>query len=107
MWNLQAIQCIASGRTGNLPYHVQEPDPGSGGNYEKNKARKKTTMFGWRGFSEKEGNLVGKGQSENLDIPPPVHMKLISLKKPRHAFFSFPVSPCLHRWEAGESAFCL
>lgn len=44
LWNLQAIQCIASGitdSTGNLPYHVQEPDPGSGGNYEKNKKKKK------------------------------------------------------------------
>lgn len=113
MWNLQAIQCIASGitdSTGNLPYHVQEPDPGSGGNYEKNKKKKKKKQKSvWlEGVSETKRNLVGKGQSENLDIPAAVHMKLISLKKPRLTFFfPSPLSPCLHLGEADESAFCL
>lgn len=96
-WNLQAIQCIASGitdSTGNLPYHVQEPDPGSGGNYEKNKKKKNPEL---EGVSETGRNLVGKGQTGNLGIPAAVHMKLISLKKPRLTFFfsfpSFPLSP--------------
>lgn len=74
---------------------------------KKKKRKKKQQKNVWlEGVSETGRNLVGKGQSENLDIPAAVHMKLISLKKPRLTFFSSPLSPCLHLGEADESAFC-
>lgn len=72
------------------------------------KIRKKKKNPELEGVSETGRNLVGKGQTGNLGIPAAVHMKLISLKKPRLTFFfSSPLSPCLHLGEADESAFCL
>lgn len=57
------------------------------------KIRKKKKNPELEGVSETGRNLVGKGQTGNLGIPAAVHMKLISLKKPRLAFFFLPLFP--------------
>lgn len=57
------------------------------------KKKKKQKSIWLEGVSETGRNLVGKGQTGNFDIPATVHMKLISLKKPRLTFFFLSLFP--------------